>query len=139
MRAVLDANQFISGMIARKGNSARILGAWRENRFTLVTSPPILEEIEQVLSRPSILARLSWPVFEVEDFISQMKLFAQVVNPSITPSGITEDPDDNKYLAAACTASADCIVSGDHHLLDLGSYEGIPVLRPTEFLAILER
>jgi hypothetical protein len=139
MRVVLDANQFVSGMIAKRGNSARILEAWRESRFTMVISPPILEEIERVLSRPSILARLSWSAFEVEEFISQMKLFAQVVNPVMSPSVIAEDPDDNKYLAAACTANADCIVSGDHHLLNLGSYEGIPVLTATEFLAVLER
>ena len=45
------------------------------------------------------------------------------------------DPKDNKFLEAALAGEADCIVSGDADLLDMGSFEEIPILRPAEFLA----
>ena len=47
-------------------------------------------------------------------------------------------PDDDAVLACAVEAEADYIVSGDRHLLVLGSYEGIHILRAAEFLAILD-
>lgn len=56
---------------------------------------------------------------------------------SPVPEVILEDPDDDKFLACAIDGGADYIVSGDHHLLDLGSYEGIPILRPATFLQIV--
>jgi len=48
---------------------------------------------------------------------------------------IEEDPDDDHILAAADTARVACIVTGDKHLLRLGSYKGIPILSPADFLA----
>jgi uncharacterized protein len=47
------------------------------------------------------------------------------------------DPKDDKFLEAAVATQTDCIVSGDADRLDLVSFEGIPVLRPAEFLATL--
>jgi predicted nucleic acid-binding protein len=41
-------------------------------------------------------------------------------------------------LACALDAGADLIVSGDHHLLDLGEYQGIPNVTVRAFLARLE-
>ena len=37
-------------------------------------------------------------------------------------------------LACAVEAHVDVIVSGDHHLLDLGTYRDIPILTAREFL-----
>jgi predicted nucleic acid-binding protein len=47
------------------------------------------------------------------------------------------DPKDDKFLAAALAGPAGCIVSGDEDLLVLSPFEGIPVLRPAEFVARL--
>ena len=47
------------------------------------------------------------------------------------------DPKDDKFLEAALAVRADCIVSGDADLLDMTSFEEIPILRPAEFLARL--
>ena len=47
------------------------------------------------------------------------------------------DPKDDKFLEAALAMQTDCIVSGDFDLLNLNSFEDIPILRPAEFLARL--
>jgi putative PIN family toxin of toxin-antitoxin system len=48
---------------------------------------------------------------------------------------VADDPDDDKFIECALVANATTIVSGDHHLLELGGYEGISVLSVAEFLA----
>jgi len=48
---------------------------------------------------------------------------------------VVEDDDDNRVLEAAIEGSADYIVSGDTDLLDLGSFQGIPIITPGEFAA----
>jgi predicted nucleic acid-binding protein len=50
---------------------------------------------------------------------------------------VCRDPKDDKFLEAALTSQADCLVTGDADLLVLDPFEGIPILRPAEFLARL--
>ena len=52
---------------------------------------------------------------------------------------IKEDPPDNQFLACAIDGKADLIVSGDHHLLDLKTYQGIPIVTARDFLNRLSR
>jgi predicted nucleic acid-binding protein len=51
---------------------------------------------------------------------------------------ITADPDDDKYLFAAREGLAEYVVSGDRHLLDLRTYEGVLIISPRTFLEILQ-
>jgi predicted nucleic acid-binding protein len=46
-------------------------------------------------------------------------------------------PDDNKLLETAIAGSADCLVTGDQDLLVLNPFQGIPILTPVGFLAVL--
>jgi uncharacterized protein len=50
---------------------------------------------------------------------------------------ITTDPDDNRILECAVDAKADIIVSNDHHLLDLESWAGIPIVTGADFRRVL--
>jgi predicted nucleic acid-binding protein len=56
--------------------------------------------------------------------------------PGITDAAgaVLEDPKDDMFLACACDSAADVIVSGDRHLLQLGSFRGIPVVTVRAFL-----
>lgn len=44
------------------------------------------------------------------------------------------DPADDKILELAVSSDAACIVSGDHDLLVLSPFQGIPILSPKDFL-----
>lgn len=48
MKAVLDTNVFISG-IHWTGPSEKVLQKWMDNKFELVSSLPIIEELVKVL------------------------------------------------------------------------------------------
>jgi predicted nucleic acid-binding protein len=48
---------------------------------------------------------------------------------------VCRDLKDDIFLEAALAGQADCVISGNGDLLDLTPFEGIPILRPAEFLA----
>jgi uncharacterized protein len=47
------------------------------------------------------------------------------------------DPNDDMIVATAVKAKADFIVTGDRHLLALGSHDSIRIVTPREFLDLL--
>ena len=62
-----------------------------------------------------------------------------VIVPTIEINGVPDDPDDNIVLECAVEGIAGYIVSGDRHLLMLGAYQSIPILKVREFLDRIER
>ncbi len=47
---------------------------------------------------------------------------------------ICSDPDDDKFLAAAISGKAGFVVSGDKALLKTDGFQGIRVMKPSDFL-----
>jgi uncharacterized protein len=50
---------------------------------------------------------------------------------------VCRDPDDDKLLEIAVVGRANCLVTGDQDLLVLDRFQGIPILTPAGFLAIV--
>jgi putative PIN family toxin of toxin-antitoxin system len=137
LKAVLDANLFVSALLTTKGNPAKILNRWKAGSFDLVISLPILREIERVILYPKIKKRLNWTGAETSEFLLGLTQFSIVVSGKSEVDVIKEDPTDNKYLACAHEGQADFIVTGDQHLLKEGKYKGTKITTPKEFLDIL--
>ena len=137
MRAVLDTNVLVSAVLSRGGAPDRVLRAWRDGAFQLVTSLALLEEPERVLARPRIVERLGWLPSESRMFVAALAESAIVAGASGELKVVAADPDDDRVIEAAVERDADYIVSGDRHLLDLGSYRDIPVVTPAGFAALL--
>ena len=134
VRAVLDTNVLISGLVAGQGTPRQILDAWVEGRFTLVTSLYLVEELAHVLSYPRIAKRLRISSEEVETLLAALLSQAVVVPGHLCLPGVTRDSKDDAVVACAKEGQADCIVSGDQDLLVLGEYEGIQVVTPRQFM-----
>ncbi len=135
LRVVFDTNVFVSSLLVRKGRPAQALDAWRERRYVLITSPAIIAEIRATLRYPRI--RRKYPIAE-EDINTLVALLEQdallIAGVADVAGAVPADPADEVVLACALDAQADLIVSGDHHLLDMGAYQGIPILTVHEFL-----
>ncbi len=137
MQVVLDTNVIISAALSRHSSPDLILRAWRRGAFQLIASQPLLEELEIVLARPHIAERLGWSEGQLRAFITELSEHALIVAPEGRLQVVQADPADNRLLEAAVAAGADYIVSGDQHLLDLQSYEEIPIVTPARFVAVL--
>ena len=137
IRAVLDANVFISAILVPKGNPAKIIGAWKADKFQLILSEAILEEISRVLQYPKIAKRHHWSREEIQMFIDDLAHLAILTPGKIRLRVIPEDPADDSYVECAVEGKAEYIVSGDKHLLDLGRYGSVTIVTPRAFLEIL--
>ena len=130
IRVVADTNVYISALNFG-GVADDVLALARRGVITLCTSPSILEEIEGVL-----VSKFTWSTARASEATGLIKAFAEVVDPTEKVRRIREDEPDNRILECAREAKADVIVSGDSHLRRLGSFEGIPIAAPGEFLVL---
>ena len=135
-RVVVDTGVLVSALIRRQGIPGDVLRALRNGRFVAIFSTDMLLEIIEVLSRSQLSAKYHIKSEDLSALINLIRLRGDLVTPERNISAC-RDPKDNKFLEAALAGQADCIVSGDTDLLDLTPFEGIPILRPVEFLASL--
>ena len=135
MRVVLDTNQHISAIIRPDGHPAQIVKLWRIGLIEVAISPFILEEFEAVVHRPRIQQRYNLSDADIAEYLEVLRTFAVIVPGTITVNAVPNDPDDNIIIACAIEAEVDMIISGDQHLLSLGSYQGVPIIKAVEFLS----
>jgi putative PIN family toxin of toxin-antitoxin system len=134
VRAVLDPNVVISGLLSPRGNAARLLEAWERGEFELIVSAALLEELERALGYPKLRRHISAP--EAARVLRWLAESATLVDaPAAAAPARSADPGDD-YLIALAAARQAVLVSGDRHLLDLA--DRIPVFEPAAFLRHLE-
>ena len=128
-RVVLDSNVIISGFLFG-GPPARLLEHAVTGTINCFTSLAILDEVREVLQRPKFGLSPEQAFRLVEELHDSCAL----VKPIRQIRAIAADPDDNMILECASEAGADLIVSGDSHLLDLGRWEHIRIMSPSNAL-----
>jgi putative PIN family toxin of toxin-antitoxin system len=128
-RVVLDSNVIISGFLFG-GPPARLIEHIVNGTLHGFTSLPILDEAREVLQRP----KLGLSPDQALCFVEELYHSCTLVKPGRRIRAIPADPDDNMILECASEANADLIISGDLHLLDLGSWEHIQILSPANAL-----
>ena len=135
LKVVLDTNIFVSSLLVKAGPPAQVLDTWRERQYLLVVSPAIIAEIRATLNYPRIRRKYAITDEDVEQLVTLLERDALVVPGDADVAGaIPDDPADEIVLACAVDAQADVIVSGDRHLLELGSHRSIPILTGRQFL-----
>ena len=140
IRAVLDANVVVSALIRPEGPAGRLLDrVARGAGVHAVVSAAILDEYRRALAYPKVGRCLALPAAEVSVWVDALALVADVVSGERSVKVVAADPDDDKYLAAALEGRAPFVVSGDRHLLDIGTYESVRVVTPRQFLDMLDR
>lgn len=135
LKVVLDTNVFVSSLLVKVGLPAQILNAWRERKLILAVSSSIIAEIHAILSYTHIRRKYEVSKEEIDELITLLEQDSLLVhsNTKIIDT-IAKDPSDDKVLVCATEAKVDFIVSGDRHLLDLGIYQGIPILTARQFI-----
>ena len=135
MRAVLDANVYVSAILQPAGAPGRIVEKFlRDASFEAVLSPAIVDEVLRVFGYRKLRKLLRG--LDAQLWFEDIVVLADVV--ADTPlSAICEDPDDDKYLAAALEGRASRVVTGDRRFLALGEHAGVAIVTPRAFLDLL--
>ncbi|HYA00300.1 MAG TPA: putative toxin-antitoxin system toxin component, PIN family, partial [Candidatus Binatia bacterium] len=68
------------------------------------------------------------------EVVRQLARVGVLVEPEGAVDVVRDDPADNRFLEAAAAGAAEIIVSGDHHLLRLGGWQGCQILSAAQLL-----
>ena len=129
MRVVADTNVLISAFLFG-GVSDQVFLAGLRGEIQLITSDPLLKELERILKN-----KFKLDVQLVRGVIEEVRNVAEVVEVSSHINVISHPEEDNRVLECAVDGKADFIVTGDtKHILPLKEFRGIKILNPSEFI-----
>lgn len=94
----------------------------------------LMAELLDVVAREKVATRLAAAGLTPLGIVGEIRrLTTTMTTPADVPRVVASDADDDHVLACALAAQADLIVSGDKHLLGLGShYQGIAIVTPAQ-------
>jgi putative PIN family toxin of toxin-antitoxin system len=112
LRVVVDTNLWIRALLGGQV-TLPVLEAWRADKFTVVASQHLLDELDNVWQRPRLRQRIN--AEDAELLLEQLHFRSEMVVPTTVPPRC-RDPKDHPVLAAAIAGQADAIVTGDADL-----------------------
>ncbi len=128
LRVVFDTNVLVSGHFW-KGPPYRCLLAVEAGLAILVISDPILTELGDKLTDKFGLSKS-----EVDPIVERLRARGELTPIQGMSGWVPQDSDDDKFIETALVGGASIIVSGDRHLLTLGTVQGIEILTARQFL-----
>jgi uncharacterized protein len=128
VKVVFDTNILVSALVFPGGRGELALRRIIEKQDQLVISRPIVDELLGVLARK--FSRDAEELAHVAVFLSDL---AVTVKPR-RKLQVVEDEPDNRILECALKGHAGAIVTGDHALLALREYAGIPIIALRDYL-----
>lgn len=138
VRAVLDANVYISAAVRAEGPPGQIIERFlRGGSFEIVMSQAIVDEVLRALNYPKGRKYIR-PQLDAELWFEDIVVLAHFVAGDRQFAGVSRDPNDDKYIEAAIEGRAQFLVAGDADLLELKEYESIRIVTPRAFLDLLD-
>lgn len=135
MRVILDTNILIAALMTRGTPPDLLYEAWRDGRFSLVTSELQLEEFRRVTRREAVRLRIH-PA-EAGRMVGDLRRLAITVN-QLPAVEVSRDPKDNFLLAMAQASNAELLVTGDKRdLLSLTQHRGTRIVTARAALTLL--
>ena len=122
----------ISAILSSRGPPFRCLALAKTAAVQSVTCREILDEFAEKL-----LVKFGYSHEQSRAAADEIEKLSAIVTISQTLK-IVADPDDDKILECAVNGKATHVVSGDkRHMLPLGSYQGIAIVSPAQFLQLV--
>jgi len=130
---VIDTNVLISATLFG-GNPEKILDMAQEGRINLLISNEMLDEFKKVLHE-----KFDFSIIMAAQTASVIKEISTIITSGRKLSVIKQKESDNRILECAVAGSAQYIITGDtKHLLPLKKYRKIKILKPAQFLKLME-
>lgn len=138
-RIVLDTSVLVAALRSRSGASNAILALVAKGRLTLLATPPLFLEYEDVLKRAEHRLEHGLSPDEIDQFLSELAALIEPVEVHYRWRPQLRDPNDEMVLETAIHGEADALVTfnvGDFS--DAASRFELPVLRPADLLRSLK-
>lgn len=134
MRAVIDTNVVVSGVLNPFGPPGRIVDAILAQTFVVLYDDRILAEYRAVLARPVFSFRST----EVDAFVDFLAATGESV-VAVSLAVVLPDPNDLPFLEVSTTAGADALVTGNaRHFKPRRGSHAMTISTPADFLRRLE-
>lgn len=130
-KVVFDTNIYVSAIRGGKVSRKLLELAFLGRGVKLYISSPILHELKEALED------LGYSRKEISRVAQEIKAHVYLIKVSHVVK-VCPHPADDKIIECALSAKAKYIVTGDHHLLGLGTYKGVQILPPNQLMVLLE-
>jgi len=110
--ALFDSNVWVSAFLNPFGAPAQLKDAWLAGRLVVVTSVPLLAEVNDVLRRPRIKRKYRIPEDDIVAFCELIAVRTTLV-PLAGSITICRDPDDDHVLETALAGHVTYLVTRD--------------------------
>lgn len=132
LKVFLDTSVLLSGLNSLFGASNFILSLFKLKRITIVISPEVVSEAEEVI------ATTKFPLLKIPflDFLLEKpRIISRLTSDEIKTVYKIISTEDTPILAGAIKAKADCLITLDKRFQNLaGNKVGFEILLPSEFL-----
>lgn len=131
LKIIIDTNLLVACMFNKNSASSEIINLAEKGMVDVMWHQKIRDEAKL------ITGKISNAVPNAKIDINKVFKEQNEVKDVPNVENVSDDPEDNKFLACAIAASADMIVSNDAHLLDLKSFNGIPIYNSGQALKVI--
>lgn len=131
---VFDTNILISALLSTNGNAFRCLALAKIGQVESVTCHEIVDEFAKKL-----VVKFRFSQEMAQAAVEEVRNFSRLVEISTELKAVDADPDDDMVVECAVVGGATHIVTGDKHLLSLGKYQAIAIIKAVELVALLSQ
>ena len=139
MRIVLDTSVVVAALRTRSGVGNAVLQLVAQRRVTILATPPLFLEYEEVLKRPEHRLAHGLTPEAIDEFLAELAALVEPVELHFQWRPQGRDPNDEMVLEAAINGRADVLVT--YNLADfVGVAERfrISVMHPADLLKKLK-
>jgi uncharacterized protein len=127
-KITVDTNILISSFVYPGKTVVKLIDRVLKGDVKMGISEDIIREFIRVC-----LLKLRNDPAKTMDAVTEIRKNSIIVTP-FERTDVLKDEPDNRILECAAAYEADCIISGDRHLLGLKKYRGIEILSPADYI-----
>lgn len=128
-KITIDTNNLISAL-GWEGKSRELILKVIDNKYELIISLKQISELKKVMDYP----KFKFSEEQKKKFLKILFEISNIIDTKLKLNIVKEDPDDDIHLECGVEGKADCIISGDNHLLKIKKFRNIKIMNVNDFL-----